>query len=164
MAKKIGGLQMVTLRVNGKVKKLKVDPETPLLWVLRDHLGLTGTKFSCGIAECGACTVHVNGEPTLSCVTPVGEVNGQEITTIEGIKGKVSEVLQRAWIKEDVPQCGYCQPGQIMTATALLKSNNSPTDADIDDTMSEVLCRCGTYQEIKNAIHRVIKEINHGQR
>ena len=163
MDKKIGGLQMVTLQVNGKIQKLEVDPETPLLWVLRDHLGLTGTKYSCGIAECGACTVHVNGESILSCVTPVGEVNGKEITTIEGIKGKVAEVLQRAWIEEDVPQCGYCQPGQIMTAAALLTSNTSPTDADIDNTMSGVLCRCGTYQEIKNAIHRVIKEINHGQ-
>ena len=151
---------MVTLRVNGKVQKLKVDPETPLLWVLRDHLGLTGTKFSCGIAECGACTVHVNGEPTLSCVTPVGEGNGKEITTIEGIKGKVAEVLQRAWLEEDVPQCGYCQPGQIMTAAALLTSNTSPTDADINDTMSGVPCRCGTYQGIKNAIHRAIKEIS----
>ena len=153
---------MLTLRVNGKVQKLKVDPETPLLWVLRDHLGLTGTKFSCGIAECGACTVHVNGEAILSCVTPVGEVNGNEITTIEGIKGRVAEVLQKAWVEEDVPQCGYCQPGQIMTAAALLTSNTSPTDAEINDTMSGVLCRCGTYQEIKNAIHRVIKEINHG--
>ena len=153
---------MLTLRVNGKVQKLKVDPETPLLWVLRDHLGLTGTKFSCGIAECGACTVHVNGEAILSCVTPVGEVNGNEITTIEGLKGRVAEVLQKAWIEEDVPQCGYCQPGQIMTAAALLTSNTSPTDADIDNTMSEVLCRCGTYQEITNAIHRVIKEINNG--
>ena len=154
---------MITLRVNGKVKKLKVDPETPLLWVLRDHLGLTGTKFSCGIAECGACTVHVNGEPILSCVTPVGEVNGEEITTIEGIKGKIAEVLQKTWIEEDVPQCGYCQPGQIMTAAALLTSNTSPTDADIYNTMSGVLCRCGTYQEIRNAIHRVIREINHGE-
>jgi len=163
MDKKIGGLQMVTLQVNGKIQKLEVDPETPLLWVLRDHLGLTGTKYSCGIAECGACTVHVNGEPILSCVTPVGEVNGKEITTIEGIKGKVAEVLQKAWIEEDVPQCGYCQPGQIMTAAALLTSDTSPTDADIDNTMSGVLCRCGTYQEIKNAIHRAIKEINHGQ-
>jgi len=163
MDKKIGGLQMVTLQVNGKIQKLEVDPETPLLWVLRDHLGLTGTKYSCGIAECGACTVHVNGESILSCVTPVGEVNGKEITTIEGIKGKVAEVLQKAWIEEDVPQCGYCQPGQIMTAAALLTSDTSPTDADIDNTMSGVLCRCGTYQEIKNAIHRAIKEINHGQ-
>ena len=164
MGKKTGGLQMVTLRVNGKVQRLKVDPDTPLLWVLHDHIGLTGTKFSCGIAECGACTVHVNGEPTLSCVTPVGEVKGKEITTIEGIKGEVAEVLQRAWIEEDVPQCGYCQPGQIMTAAALLNSNNSPTDADINDTMSGVLCRCGTYQEIRNAIHLAIKELNHGQR
>lgn len=164
MDKKIGGLQMVTLQVNGKIQKLEVDPETPLLWVLRDHLGLTGTKYSCGIAECGACTVHVNGESILSCVTPVGEVNGKEITTIEGIKGKVAEVLQMAWIEEDVPQCGYCQPGQIMTAAALLTSNTPPTDADIDNTMSGVLCRCGTYQEIKNAIHRAVKEINHGQR
>ena len=153
---------MVTLRVNGKVQKLKVDPETPLLWVLRDHLGLTGTKFSCEIAECGACTVHVNGEPTLSCLIPVGEVNGKDIATIEGIKGNVAEALQRAWIEEDVPQCGYCQPGQIMTAAALLTSNNSPTDAEINDTMSGVLCRCGTYQEIRNAIHLTIKEISHG--
>ena len=153
---------MVTLRVNGKVQKLRIDPETPLLWVLRDHLGLTGTKFSCGIAECGACTVHVNGKPTLSCVTPVEEVNGKEITTIEGIKGEVAEALRRAWIEEDVPQCGYCQPGQIMTAAALLTSNNSPTDAEINDTMSGVLCRCGTYQEIRNAIHLAIKEISHG--
>jgi aerobic-type carbon monoxide dehydrogenase small subunit (CoxS/CutS family) len=162
MGQKIGGLQMVTLRVNGNVQKLTVDPETPLLWVLRDHLGLTGTKFSCGIAECGACTVHVNGEPILSCVTPVGEVNGKDITTIEGLKGKIAEVLQKTWIEEDVPQCGYCQPGQVMTAAALLASNNSPTDADINDAMSGVLCRCGTYQEIRNAIHRVIREINHG--
>ena len=154
---------MVTLRVNGKVQKLTIDPGTPLLWVLRDHLGLTGTKFSCGIAECGACTVHVNADPTMSCVTPVGEVNGKEITTIEGIKGKVADVLRRAWIEEDVPQCGYCQPGQIMTAAALLTSDTSPTDADIDNTMSGVLCRCGTYQEIKNAIYRAIREINHGQ-
>jgi aerobic-type carbon monoxide dehydrogenase small subunit (CoxS/CutS family) len=154
---------MVTLRVNGKVQKLTVDPETPLLWVLRDHLGLIGTKFSCGIAECGACTVHVNGEHILSCVTPVGEVNGKEITTIEGLKGKIAEVLQKTWIEEDVPQCGYCQPGQIMTAAALLASNNSPTDADINNAMSGVLCRCGTYQEIRNAIHRVIREINHGE-
>jgi isoquinoline 1-oxidoreductase subunit alpha len=107
--------------------------------------------------------VHVNGEPILSCVTPVGEVNGEEITTIEGIKGKIAEVLQKTWIEEDVPQCGYCQPGQIMTAAALLTSNNTPTDADINDTMSGVLCRCGTYQEIRNAIHRVIREINHGE-
>ena len=162
MGIKIGGQQMLTLRVNGKVQKLKVDPETPLLWVLRDHLGLTGTKFSCGIAECGACTVHVNGEAILSCVTPVGEVNGNEITTIEGIKGRVAEVLQKTWVEEDVPQCGYCQPGQIMTASALLTSNNSPTDAEINDTMSGVLCRCGTYQEIRNAIHLAIKEISHG--
>jgi aerobic-type carbon monoxide dehydrogenase small subunit (CoxS/CutS family) len=164
MGKKMGGLKMVTLRVNGKIQKLKVDPETPLLWVLRDHLGLTGTKFSCGIAECGACTVHVNAEPTLSCVTPVGDVNGKEITTIEGIKGNVAEVLQRAWIKEDVPQCGFCQPGQIMTAAALLTSNTTATEADINDTMSGVLCRCGTYQEIRNAIHLAIKELNPGQR
>lgn len=152
---------MVTLRVNGKIHQLEVDPETPLLWVLNEQLGLTGTKYSCGIGECGACTVHVNGENTLSCVTPVGEVVGQEITTIEGLKGPVAEAIRQAWMEEDVPQCGYCQPGQIMAATSLLRSNPNPSDIDIDNAMSDILCRCGTYQAIRRAIHRAAKRINH---
>ena len=155
---------MLSLRVNGKDYALTVDPDTPLLWVLRDHLGLTGTKYSCGIGECGACTVHVDGKAVLSCTTTAGEVVGKEITTIEGLKGLVGDALRRAWIEEDVPQCGYCQPGQIMTAAALLTSKPRPTDAGIDDAMSGVLCRCGTYQQIHRAIHRAAVEIGHGQR
>jgi len=124
---------MLTLRVNGTIYKLTVDPETPLLWVLREQLGLTGTKYSCGIAECGACAVHVDGETMLSCVTPVEEVAGTDIITIEGIYGQVAEALRRAWVVEDVPQCGYCQPGQIMTAAKLLQENSHPTDEAIND-------------------------------
>lgn len=150
---------MLTLRVNGTIHKLAVDPDTPLLWVLREQLGLTGTKYSCGIAECGACTVHVDGEPTLSCVTPVGEVAGTDIVTIEGFHGQVAETLRRAWIAEDVPQCGYCQPGQIMTAAVLLQERPHPTDEAIDEAMSPVLCRCGTYSAIRRAIHRAAEEL-----
>ena len=150
---------MLTLRVNGTIHKLAVDPDTPLLWVLREQLGLTGTKYSCGIAECGACTVHVDGEPTLSCVTPVGEVAGTDIVTIEGFHGQVAEALRRAWIAEDVPQCGYCQPGQIMTAAVLLQERPHPTDEAIDKAMSDVLCRCGTYLAIRRAIHRAAEEL-----
>lgn len=149
---------MVTLQVNGTIHQIDVAPETPLLWVLRDNLGLMGSKYSCGIGECGSCTVHVNGEPTLSCSTQVQDVAGKEVTTIEGLKGPVAEALHRAWIEGDVPQCGYCQPGQIMTAAALLASEPNPTDEDIDNAMSGVLCRCGTYQHIRNAIHRAAKE------
>ena len=148
---------MVTLRVNGISHNVDVDPETPLLWVLRDNLGLMGTKYSCGIGECGACTVHVDGEPTLSCHTPVRDVSGKEVTTIEGLKGSLAEELQRAWIVGDVPQCGYCQPGQIMTAAALLSAKANPTDEEIDAAMSGVLCRCGTYQHIRAAIHSAAK-------
>jgi isoquinoline 1-oxidoreductase subunit alpha len=148
---------MITLRVNGRIHELNVDPETPLLWVLRDNLGLIGTKYSCGIGECGSCTVHLNGEPIPSCSTPVSEVSGKEVTTIEGLKGSAAEALRRAWIENDVPQCGYCQPGQIMTAAALLAAKPNPTDEEIDEAMSKVLCRCGTYQHIRTGIHRAAK-------
>jgi len=150
---------MISLKVNGSAYKLDIDPETPLLWVLREHLGLIGTKYSCGIAECGACSVHVDGQVVLSCTIPVGEVEDSEITTIEAFKGKVAYALRQAWIGEDVPQCGYCQPGQIMTAAALLFEKPNPTDADINEALSGVLCRCGTYQAIRRAIHRAAQEI-----
>jgi len=150
---------MLTLRVNGTLHQLEVDPGTPLLWVLREQLGLPGSKFSCGIGECGACTVHVDGKPTLSCVTPVGDVSGKDVTTIEGLKGPLADALRHAWIEEDVPQCGYCQPGQIMSAAALLASKPRPSDADIDAALSGVLCRCGTYPAIRRAIHRVSREV-----
>ena len=150
---------MLTLRVNGTLHQLEVDPGTPLLWVLREQLGLPGSKFSCGIGECGACTVHVDGKPTLSCVTPVGDVSGKDVTTIEGLKGLLADALRHAWIEEDVPQCGYCQPGQIMSAAALLASKPRPSDADIDVALSGVLCRCGTYPAIRRAIHRVSREV-----
>ena len=143
------------LYVNGKELVLKdVDEATPLLWVLRDHLGLVGAKYGCGVAQCGACTVHLNGAPIRSCSVPVSAVVGQKVTTIEGLAkdGKLTAV-QAAWIEHDVAQCGYCQAGQIMSATALLKSNPKPTDADIDAAMSGNLCRCGTYIRIRKAIH-----------
>jgi isoquinoline 1-oxidoreductase subunit alpha len=145
---------MIELKVNKKTYRLDVDPETPLLWVLREELGLNGTKYSCGIGECGACVVHVDGEATRSCVTAVSEVKGKEITTIEGLAGTIGEALRDAWIEGDVPQCGYCQSGQIMTAAELLASNPRPSDSDIDAAMSGVLCRCGTYNEIRQAIHK----------
>lgn len=148
---------MVTLRVNGAIHEIEVDPDTPLLWVLRDNLGLMGTKYSCGIGECGSCTVLMDGEPALSCSTPVQDVSGKEVTTIEGLKGPVAEALHQAWVEGDVPQCGYCQPGQIMTAAALLAAKPNPTDEEIDSAMSAVLCRCGTYQHIRNAIHRAAR-------
>jgi aerobic-type carbon monoxide dehydrogenase small subunit (CoxS/CutS family) len=145
---------MIKLNVNGKALDVDVDPETPLLWVLRDTLGLTGTKYGCGMALCGACTVHVNGEPIRSCVTPVSAIGDQKITTIEGLSADRSHPVQQAWIELDVPQCGYCQSGQIMSAVALLAKNPKPTDSDIDEAMSGNLCRCGTYQRIRAAIHR----------
>jgi aerobic-type carbon monoxide dehydrogenase small subunit (CoxS/CutS family) len=145
---------MIDLKVNGKTYQVDVDLDTPLLWVLREELGLQGTKYSCGIGECGACMVHVNGEATRSCVTPVSEVKGKEITTIEGLAGSIGTALREAWIEGNVPQCGYCQPGQIMKAAELLASNPQPSDSDIDATMSQVLCRCGTYNEIRRAIHQ----------
>jgi aerobic-type carbon monoxide dehydrogenase small subunit (CoxS/CutS family) len=147
-----------TLTVNEKKRSIDVDSETPLLWVLRDTLGLTGTKFGCGKALCGACTVFVDGEATRSCVTPVESAANKKIVTIEGLSSDRSHPVQRAWIAEDVPQCGYCQSGQIMNAVALLHKNAKPSDADIDAAMSGILCRCGTYQRIRRAIHRAAAE------
>jgi isoquinoline 1-oxidoreductase subunit alpha len=148
---------MITLNVNGRDMQADVDPETPLLWVLRDTLGLTGTKFGCGMALCGACTVHLDGEPTRSCVTPAGTAAGKKVTTIEGLSADRSHPVQKAWMEIDVPQCGYCQSGQIMSAAALLAKTPKPTDADIDQAMSGNVCRCGTYPRIRAAIHRAAK-------
>ena len=145
---------MVKLNVNGKDYELDVNPETPLLWALRESLGLTGAKFGCGKAQCGACTVHVDGKAVRSCVTSVSSVDGKGVVTIEGLAPDLTNVLQQAWIAEDTPQCGYCQPGQIMSAAALLRDNPDPTDADIDKAMNGNICRCGTYQRIRGAIHR----------
>jgi isoquinoline 1-oxidoreductase subunit alpha len=154
---------MISLEVNGKKYDFDVGPDTPLLWVLRETLGLTGTKYGCGMALCGACTVHVNGEAIRSCVTPVSSVDGKRITTIEGIGNtKEGHAIQEAWIADDVPQCGYCQSGQIMEAVALLKKSPKPNDADIDDAMSGILCRCGTYQRIRRAIHRAARMMSKG--
>jgi len=148
----------VDFTVNGTRHSVDVAPDTPLLWVLRDTLGLTGTKFGCGIAQCGSCTVHVDGAAVRSCVVAIGSVSGKTVTTIEGLSRDRSHPVQRAWIAEDVPQCGYCQPGQIMAAVALLQEKASPTDADIDETMTNI-CRCGTYQRIRAAIHRAAGEV-----
>ena len=145
---------MIKLNVNGKSLEADVDPQTPLLWVLRDTLGLTGTKFGCGMALCGACTVHLSGQATRSCVTPVSAVGDQAVTTIEGLSSDRSHPVQRAWLEIDVPQCGYCQPGQIMSAAALLAQNAKPNDDQIDAAMSGNICRCGTYPRIRAAIHR----------
>ena len=144
---------MIKFKVNRKAQSVDVNPDTPLLWVLRENLQLTGTKFGCGMALCGACTVHLDGEAVRSCVTPVSRAAGKEVTTIEGLSSDLSHPLQRAWIAEDVPQCGYCQSGQIMSAAVLLRENPKPTDADIDEAMSGNVCRCGTYQRIRSAIH-----------
>src|ERR1700746_541070 len=143
-----------TFTLNGKPQTVEVSPDMPLLWVLRDTLNMTGTKFGCGMALCGACTVHINGEATRSCITPVSSVSGKKVTPIEGISADGSHPVQQAWIAEDVPQCGYCQSGQIMSAVALLTKKSDPTDADIDDAMSANIGRCGTYQRIRKAIHR----------
>jgi isoquinoline 1-oxidoreductase alpha subunit len=143
----------INLKVNGKQQTVEVSPDTPLLWVLRETLGLTGTKFGCGMALCGACTVHLNGEAVRSCVTPISRAAGKEVTTIEGLKDEIGRALQSAWIAEDVPQCGYCQSGQIMSAAILLRENAHPTDEDVDDSMTGNICRCGTYQRIRKAIH-----------
>ncbi len=144
----------ITFTLNGESKTVEVDPQMPLLWVLRDTLNLTGTKFGCGMALCGACTVHINGEPSRSCITAISSVAGKKVTTIEGLSADGTHPVQKAWIEEDVPQCGYCQSGQIMSAVALLSKKSNPTDADIDDAMSGNICRCGTYQRIRKAIHR----------
>ncbi len=145
---------MKTITVNNQKLNVDAAPDTPLLWVLRDHLGMTGTKFGCGMALCGACTVHVDGAATRSCVLPLSAVAGKSITTIEGLSLDRSHAVQKAWMEIDVPQCGYCQSGQIMSAAALLKGNPAPDDADIDAAMSGNICRCGTYPRIRKAIHR----------
>jgi isoquinoline 1-oxidoreductase alpha subunit len=147
-------MAMITLTVNGKEASVNADPDEPLLWVLREKLGLTGTKYGCGMALCGACTVHLNGEAVRSCVTPMSRAAGRQVTTIEGISSNLRDPLQIAWIAEEVPQCGYCQSGQIMSAAVLLRENPKPTDTDIDDAMAGNICRCGTYPRIRRAIHR----------
>ena len=144
---------MVAFTLNGKAQTLDVNPEMPLLWAIRDVIGLTGTKFGCGMAQCGACTVHIDGTATRSCQTSLGDVEGAKITTIEGLSGKVGQMVQTVWAELDVPQCGYCQSGQIMSASALLTETPKPTDEDINSAMSGNLCRCATYQRIRAAIH-----------
>ena len=146
-------MSAITLRVNGTSHTLDIDPTTPLLWALRDHLALTGTKYGCGIAQCGACTVHVNGQATRACVVPIQSLNGADITTIEGLAGNGDHVLQKLWIEMNVPQCGYCQAGVLMAAAALLQQVKKPTDKDIDRYVTNI-CRCGTYPRIRAAIHR----------
>jgi len=148
---------MTSLTVNQKKCEFDLDPTTPLLWVLREKLQLTGTKFGCGMALCGACTVHLDGEAVRSCVTPLSRAAGKEIVTIEGLSPEFARPLQQAWITEDVPQCGYCQSGQIMAAAVLLRENSNPSDTDIDDCMTGNICRCGTYQRIRRAIHLAAK-------
>jgi isoquinoline 1-oxidoreductase alpha subunit len=151
---------MTPLSVNGKAVSVDAEPDTPLLWVLRDFVGLTGTKFGCGMALCGACTVHVDGKPTRSCVTPLGSVTGRRITTIEAIGNyKVGRAVQEAWVAENVPQCGYCQSGQVMSAAALLSGNRAPSDAQIEAAMTGNLCRCATYNRIRAAIKRAAKAL-----
>ena len=146
----------LSLSINGKSQTIDVDPQMPLLWAIRDVVGLTGTKYGCGIAQCGACTIHLNGAPTRSCVIPTSAAKGKEITTIEGLSDNNDHPVQLAWIAEQVPQCGYCQSGQIMSAAALLKKHPSPSEDQIDQAMSSVLCRCGTYPRIKKAIQQSI--------
>lgn len=150
----------MTLNINGVAHTLDLDPKTPLLWVLRDELKLTGTKYSCGMGICGSCTVHIDGKPERSCILPVSSVEGKAILTIEGLGEDGLHPVQEAWLEEEVAQCGYCQPGQIMTAVALLEKNPDPSDDDINKAMNGVLCRCGTYQRIKKAIHSA-GEVNH---
>ena len=149
---------MTTLQINGRATTVDAPDDTPILWVLRDHLGLTGTKFGCGIAQCGACTVHVDGQARRSCVLPVGDVAGRAVTTIEAISdahgARGLHAVQQAWLAENVPQCGYCQAGQIMSTVALLRANPDPSDDDIDSALSANLCRCGTYPRIRRAVHR----------
>jgi len=144
----------ITLNVNGKKHTVEVSPDTPLLWVLRDTLGLTGTKYGCGVAQCGSCTVLLNGDAIRSCVTTVADCLGKSVVTIEGLSADSTHALQKAWIEDDVPQCGYCQSGQIMAAAALLATHPRPTDRQIDDAMQGILCRCGTYPRIRRAIHK----------
>ena len=156
----------ITFTLNGGSQTVDVNPQTPLLWVLRDVIGLTGTKFGCGMALCGACTVHLNGNPIRSCSTPVSSVAGKTITTVEGLSADTTHPVQQAWIEEDVPQCGYCQSGQLMAAASLLAKKAQPTDADIDEALRGNICRCGTYTQIRKAIHRAaeIKATSKGGR
>jgi aerobic-type carbon monoxide dehydrogenase small subunit (CoxS/CutS family) len=151
---------MTVINVNDRALEVDAEPDTPLLWALRDHLGMTGTKYGCGMALCGACTVHLDGAPTRSCVLPLSAVAGRKITTIEGLSKDRSHPVQKAWLEIDVPQCGYCQSGQIMSAAALLSANPRPSDADIDAAMSGNICRCGTYPRIRRAIHRAAELID----
>jgi isoquinoline 1-oxidoreductase alpha subunit len=150
---------MTTLIVNGEKREVSAEPDTPLLWVLRNDLALTGTKFGCGMALCGACTVHIDGAPMRSCVTPISSLEGKKITTIEGASDGISAAIKKAWVELDVVQCGYCQPGQVMAAVALLRATPKPTDDDIDKAMSGNVCRCGTYQRIRAAIHAAAKNL-----
>ncbi len=147
-----------TLRINGRAHEVEAPESMPLLWALRDLVGLTGTKYGCGRSQCGACTVHVDGEAVRSCTLRLSRVGDREITTIEGLSADGSHAVQRAWVAEEVPQCGYCQPGQVMAAAALLAANPAPTDAQIDETLSDNICRCGTYQRVRKAIHRAARE------
>jgi len=150
---------MITVNINGVNREVDAELDMPLLWAIRDVLGMTGTKFGCGMAQCGACTVHLDGEPIRSCQTAIGDVHGAEITTIEGVSGKVAETVQTVWAEMDVPQCGYCQSGQIMSAVALLTGNKKPADGDIDSAMSGNLCRCATYARIRSAIHEAARRL-----
>ncbi|MDP2810438.1 MAG: (2Fe-2S)-binding protein [Rhodocyclaceae bacterium] len=150
--------------INDRQVSVEIDPDTPLLWALRDQLGLTGTKYGCGVAQCGACTVHVNGAPVRACVTPVSAAVGQKVTTIEGAKSKAARAVMAAWEKLDVVQCGFCQPGQVMSVAALLAGNPRPTDADIDAALAGNLCRCGTYQRVRAAVHEAAKTLAAGGR
>lgn len=150
---------MVTFKLNGAEHKLDVDPQMPLLWALRENVGLSGTKYGCGIAQCGACMVHMDGSPVLSCQTFVSDIDGAEITTIEGLSGKLAETVQQVWTEMDVPQCGYCQSGQIMSAVALLAQTPAPNDDEIDAAMSVNLCRCATYQRIRAAVHEAARRM-----
>ena len=150
---------MTTFSLNGKSVTVDVDPDTPLLWVIRDELKLTGTKYGCGIAQCGACTVHLDGQPRRSCVAPISSIEGGNVTTIEGLSGKEARAIQNAWVALDVPQCGYCQSGQIMTAVVLLSEIPKPTDADIDAAMAGNVCRCATYVRIRAAIHKAAQTL-----
>jgi isoquinoline 1-oxidoreductase alpha subunit len=150
----------ISLKINGKKHSVDTEPDTPLLWAIRDHVGMTGTKFGCGIASCGACTVHLNGQPMRSCVMPIGSIGDQEITTIEGLDSMEGKAIQAAWDELAVVQCGYCQSGQIMSATALLKTNPTPNDADIDAALSGNICRCATYARIRNAVKHASRAIN----
>ena len=153
---------MISFSVNKRPVKVDVDESTPLLWVLRENLGLTGTKFGCGMAQCGACTVHINGEAVRSCVAPVSRAAGKEVTTIEGLSPDLTHPLQSAWMEIDVPQCGYCQSGQIMSAAVLLREKPNPSDADIDQAMTGNICRCGTYPRIRRAVHRAAEMMGKG--